>query len=63
MNEKDRMMHRQKGSVAVEWTMVTFMLIVVLFAPVFGENQSIMGLLMDSIRGFYENSSLLYSLP
>ena len=54
---------RQKGQVATEWTMITFMMVLVLFTPAFGENQSIMGLLMDSIRGFYDNASLLYSLP
>lgn len=54
---------KQKGHVAAEWTMVTFMMILVLFTPAFGENQSIMGILMDSIRGFYDNASLLYSLP
>jgi len=54
---------RQKGHVATEWTMITFMMVLVLFTPAFGENQSIMGLLMDSIRGFYDNASLLYSLP
>ncbi len=63
MNKKNRRIYKQKGSVAVEWTMVTFMIILVLFAPVFEENQSIMGLLMDSIKGFYGNTSLLYSLP
>lgn len=56
-------MKRENGHVAVEWAMITFILVIALFAPAFGESQSIMGLFMDSIRDFHENSSLLYALP
>ena len=56
-------MKKEAGHVAVEWVMITFILVIALFAPAFGENQSIMGLFMDSVRDFHENSSLLYSLP
>ena len=51
------------GHVAVEWVLATFILVMVLFAPVSGENQSITGIFMDSVRDFYSNTSLLYSLP
>lgn len=62
MQKKNKKINYESGYIAVEWAIVTFLLIVALFAPVLG-GQSVMGLLMDSIRGFYANSSLLYSLP
>lgn len=58
MNKK-----KQSGHVAVEWVMVTLLITMALFAPIPGENQSVMGVLMDSIRDFHRNSSLHYSLP
>jgi len=56
-------MKKQAGHVAVEWVVITFILVIALFAPVPGGKQSAMGMLMDSIRNFHHNSSLLYSLP
>ena len=53
----------QKGHVAVEWVAVTFILVMILFAPVFNDNQSIVGIAMDSIRDFNRSTSFLYSLP
>ena len=53
----------QRGHVALEWVMVTMAITFALFVPVTGENQSVASLFMESVRGFHENSSLLYSLP
>jgi hypothetical protein len=51
------------GHVVVEWVMATFVLVMMLFAPLAGEDQSIAGVFMDSIRDFYSSTSLIYSLP
>jgi hypothetical protein len=53
----------QAGHVTAEWVVVTLILILVLFAPVTDDNQSVTGMLMESIRDFDRNKSLLYSLP
>ncbi|MEW8506901.1 MAG: hypothetical protein AB2598_09345 [Candidatus Thiodiazotropha sp.] len=53
----------QSGHVAVEYVLVTFVLVMFLFAPVTDENQSVMGIFMDAIRDYDRNRSLLYSLP
>ena len=52
-----------KGHVAVEWALVTFLMTVVMFAPLPGSQQSLVGLVMQAIREFYLNLSLLVSLP
>jgi hypothetical protein len=54
---------KQRGHIAVEYALVTFILVMFLFVPVSDDNQSIMGLLLDAIRDYDENRSLLYSLP
>ncbi|MCU7883586.1 MAG: hypothetical protein KZQ82_05235 [Candidatus Thiodiazotropha sp. (ex Lucinoma annulata)] len=54
---------KQVGHIALEYALVTFILIMFLFTPVTDENQSVMGLFMDTIRDFDSNRSLLYSLP
>jgi len=56
-------MLKQQGNVSTEWVMVTFFLIAALFVPVNGENSSVVGMLMESLKGFHENSSFLFSLP
>jgi hypothetical protein len=53
----------QKGHVALEYALVTFILVMFLFTPITDENQSVMGLFMDAIRDYDRNRSLLYSLP
>ncbi|MCU7866854.1 MAG: hypothetical protein KZQ92_23115 [Candidatus Thiodiazotropha sp. (ex Lucinoma borealis)] len=55
--------NKQVGHIALEYALVTFILIMFLFTPVTDENQSVMGLFMDMIRDFDNNRSLLYSLP
>jgi hypothetical protein len=54
---------RQQGSSMVEWAIVTLIMVLVLFAPIPGQNESALSLLMQAIRGFYANTSLLLSLP
>ncbi|MCU7876931.1 MAG: hypothetical protein AAES65_10650 [Candidatus Thiodiazotropha sp. (ex. Lucinoma kazani)] len=54
---------KQAGHVALEYVLVTFILVMFLFSPVTDENQSVMGLFMDAIRDYDTNRSLLYSLP
>lgn len=56
-------MKKIKGSVSVEWTLVTLLMIVMLFAPMPGSEQSLVGLMMESIRNLNEHGSFLYSLP
>ena len=53
----------QKGSVSVEWVILTMAMVVALFAPLPGTEQSLAGLMMQSIRDFYASISFLLSLP
>lgn len=55
--------YRQRGQIAVEWAMLTVILVVALFAPIPGSDESIVGMLMQAIRNFYANMSFLISLP
>lgn len=55
--------NRQKGHVAIEYVIVTFIFIIFLFTPVTDDSQSVVSLLMESIRNYDTNRSLLYSLP
>jgi hypothetical protein len=63
MNEQMSNMKYQKGHVAVEYVIVTFILIMFLFTPITDDSQSVVSLLMESIRNYDTNRSLLYSLP
>lgn len=54
---------KQRGNVTTEWTVVTLVLVAALFAPIVGNGQSVMGLLMDSLQGFHKHSSFVLSLP
>lgn len=54
----------QKGSVMVEYTVVTLIVITVLFVPLGGEGSlSAVGLLLQGLRNFQMHSSFLLSLP
>lgn len=57
------MIAKQQGHVLTEWVMVTFVVVMMLFAPIPGYEQSAVGLLMESLRDFHKNSSFLLSLP
>ena len=62
--DKEKIKNRlQKGNVAVEYVVVTFILVMFLFTPITDDDQSVMGLFMDAIRDYDRNRSLLYSLP
>lgn len=54
---------KQRGNVTAEWTVVMLVLVAALFAPIAGNGQSVMGLLMDSLQGFHKHSSFVLSLP
>lgn len=54
---------KQRGYIATEWVVLTFIMVMVLFGPIPGQEQSIAGLLMSAIRDFYSNMTLLLSLP
>jgi hypothetical protein len=54
---------KQQGHVAVEWVIVTLVMVVALFAPIPGTEQSAVGLMMQSIRDFHASNSFLLSLP
>jgi hypothetical protein len=53
----------QKGHIALEYALVTFIMVMFLFTPITDNNQSVMGLFMDAIRDYDSNRSILYSLP
>jgi hypothetical protein len=63
MGKRSLSLHRQGGHIALEYALVTLILVMFLFTPVTDDNQSVMGLFMDAIRDFDRNRSLLYSLP
>jgi len=58
-------MKKSRGHVSVEWTIITLVMLVALFAPVIGSDpsQSVVGLMMESIKNYSEHGSFLYSLP
>lgn len=53
----------QNGHVAIEWALVTVVVVIALFADIPGQDQSVIGLMMSSIRDFYRHISFLISLP
>jgi len=53
----------QIGHVMAEWVMTTFVITIILFAPLPGTDQSIVAMMTVAIRDFYENNSYLLSLP
>lgn len=63
MNDQMSNMKYQKGHVAVEYVIVTFIFIMFLFTPITDDSQSVVSFLMESIRNYDTNRSLLYSLP
>lgn len=57
------MKYRQSGHASTEWAVLTFIMVMVMFAPVTDDGQSIVGMLMAALRDYYSNLSLLLSLP
>ena len=54
---------RVSGAASAEYVVVTFVVIVTLFLPVPGMGDSLVGLVMDALRGFQANTTYLMSLP
>lgn len=53
----------QTGHVSIEWVVATLIMVMALFAPIPGEDQSVVGVLMMAMRDFYASMTLLLSLP
>lgn len=56
-------LQKSSGYIAAEWVILTFVMVMALFGPIPGQDQSVAGMLMSAIRGFYSNMTLLLSLP
>ena len=56
-------MKKNRGHVSVEWVLVMLVVTMALFAPMPGSEQSVVAMMMESIRGFNEHTSFMYSLP
>ena len=52
----------QKGTISVEWTLITFALVFALFVPFNGEKSAAVQF-MEGAREFHANSSFVLSLP
>jgi len=52
----------QKGTVSIEWTLITFALVFALFVPFQGDKSAVVKF-MESARQFHANSSFVLSLP
>ena len=59
----EKCIHRQSGYIATEWVLLTFIMVMALFGPMPGLDQSVVGLLMSAMRDFYSSMSMLLSLP
>ncbi len=54
----------QRGSVSMEWLLLTMAVLLALFAPLpGGDGRSVMAMFMDALKGFYMHVSYLLSLP
>lgn len=53
----------ERGHVSAEWVAVTFAMVLALFMPLPGVDQSVVGLMMQAIRDFHASNSFLISLP
>ena len=53
----------QAGFAYLEYALSTLVLLILLFAPLPGLDQSIVDIVMESIRDFNRNSSYLLSIP
>ena len=55
--------HDQRGAAMVEYSVVTMVVVAVLFLPLPGIEGSLVATLMDALRQFQSHSMLLLSLP
>ncbi len=53
----------QNGSASVEYAVLTFVVVTVLFVPLPGLGESLVETLVSALRQFQANSTYLYSLP
>lgn len=58
-----RSAERQIGSASVEYTVLTFVVVTVLFAPLPGLGESLVETMVAALRQFQANTTYLYSLP
>ncbi|MEE9321480.1 MAG: hypothetical protein V3U76_13600 [Granulosicoccus sp.] len=54
---------RVSGAASAEYVVVTFVVIVTLFVPIPGMSESLVGLVLNALRGFQANTTYLMSLP
>ncbi len=54
---------RQNGSASVEYAVLTFVVVTVLFVPLPGLGESLVETLASALRQFQANTTYLYSLP
>lgn len=54
---------RQKGATSVEYAVLTFVVVMVLFMPLPGMGSSLVETVLSAFRQFQANSTFLYSLP
>lgn len=57
------MNYKQKGHASTEWAVVTFIMVMALFAPVTDDGKSVAGIVMGGLRDYYSSMSFLLSLP
>lgn len=53
----------QKGTVMVEYSVVTLVVVMILFIPLPGLQDSLITIVMDALRKFQSHTTLLLSLP
>ncbi|ASJ74656.1 hypothetical protein [Granulosicoccus antarcticus] len=63
MAELHQPFNRQNGSTSVEYAVLTFVVVTVLFLPLPGLGSSLVETLMSALRQFQANTTYLYSLP
>ena len=54
---------RQKGSAMVEYSIVTLVVVFVLFTPLPGLQESLVATMLSALRQFQSHTTLLLSLP
>ena len=63
MNDQVSHADSQGGSASVEYTVLTFVVVTVLFVPLPGIGESLVETVVSALRQFQANSTYLYSMP
>ncbi len=63
MTDPQSRAERQNGSASVEYAVLTFVIVTVLFLPLPGLGESLVETLVSALRQFQANTTYLYSLP